>query len=89
MGQPKTPQYQPPADDPATQALKQQAQQDQTDAVQEQLQIDSASLLARYGSRLTIAAAGGASSGPVVAGASPTMAPGGGFLNTAFSRSGA
>lgn len=64
------PQYQQPPDDPQYLALKAQADQDNINATENRVQIDSASLLARYGSRLTLAASGGASA----AGASPTMA---------------
>ena len=66
----ETPQYQPPPEDPQYTALKQRAQQDQITASQNQVRIDSASLLARYGAMVTQANAAGASA----AGASPTMA---------------
>lgn len=69
MKQASPPQYQPPPEDPQYLALKQQADQDQINATQNQVRIDSASLLARYGALVTMANAGGASA----AGASPAM----------------
>jgi len=72
-----------PAEDPQTQALKDRAQQDEAAAGMDRAKIDSASLMARYGTRLTLAAAGGSS--PMVSGASPTMSSdqvGGGTGNT-------
>ena len=69
--QPKVPQYQPPPDDPQTLALKQQAERDRDAAGMDRARIDSASILARYGTRLSAASAGGG--GPSAAGASPTM----------------
>jgi len=53
------PQYQPPADDPEYLALKQQAEQDKTAALQVRAGMDSAALMARYGSRLAVRAGGG------------------------------
>ena len=70
---PKAPQYQPPPEDPQTLALKQQAEQDDIAAGEARAQIDSASLMARYGTRLTLAAAGGASGAlPSVAAPQPS-----------------
>lgn len=58
MDPPKPPQYQPPPEDPQTVALRQRALADQTMAAQETARIDSASLLARYGTLVSVANAG-------------------------------
>jgi len=56
----KPPQYQQPPLDPQFLALQQQAQNDQIAATQQTVQIDNASLMARYGTRLALANAAGA-----------------------------
>lgn len=79
----QVPQYQQPADDEQTIALKEQAKRDQAAAGMERAQIDTASLLARYGNRLTLAASNGA--GP----AAPVTPPGiSSDLNTILQRTG-
>jgi hypothetical protein len=55
----KPPQYQQPPLDPQFLALQQQAQNDQIAATQQTVQMDSASLMARYGTRLALANAAG------------------------------
>lgn len=51
------PQYQAPPEDPSITALKAKAQSDDIAALQERDQIDTASLMARYGTRLAMAGA--------------------------------
>lgn len=52
------PQYVQPPDDPAYLALKQKAQDDQAAATSDTVRMDSASLLARYGTLVSLANAG-------------------------------
>lgn len=57
----KPPEYKPPAPDPQQIALQKQADNDQIAALRVTAQMDTASLMARYGTRLAMAQAGGAS----------------------------
>jgi hypothetical protein len=61
--------------------LQQQAKADEATALEQRAQVDSASLMARYGARLTSAAAGGGG-GAVAVGASPTLAMPSNLLST-------
>lgn len=56
------PTYTPPPPDPAVTALKEQAKTDQIASLQDTASIDTASLMARYGTRLAMA---GATSSPL------------------------
>jgi len=51
----EAPKYQPPPPDPMLTALNAKAQADQATALQNTAQIDTASLMARYGARLAMA----------------------------------
>lgn len=57
----KAPSYSPPPPDPLLEQQRQQAQNDQIAALQQRVQGDSASLMARYG---TLAMAGAYSAAP-------------------------
>ena len=57
------PQYQAPGPDPEVTILDQNIQQQQTDAAKNEAQIDTASLMARYGTRLAMA---GGTTSPLV-----------------------
>lgn len=69
------PQYQQPADDPQYLALKAQADQDNINAAQSRVQIDSASLMQRYGARLSAANASAAVASPTMAAPAATADP--------------
>jgi len=56
------PQYNAPPPDPTVTALADKAQSDEVKATQQTAQIDTASLMARYGTRLAMA---GASNAPL------------------------
>lgn len=60
MQPPAVPVYQPPPPDPQAVALQQQSTNDQTAAIQQNIQLDTSSLMARYGTRLALAGAAGA-----------------------------
>jgi hypothetical protein len=64
------PTYTPPPPDPSVTALKEQAKTDQISALQDTASIDTASLMARYGTRLAMA---GSTSAPLAT-ASPLVA---------------
>jgi hypothetical protein len=51
------PQYQKPPEDPSITALKGKAQSDDLSALQDRSQIDTANIMARYGTRLAMAGA--------------------------------
>ena len=51
----QAPTYTPPPPDPTVTALSQKAQQDDLAALQDKSSIDTASLMARYGTRLAMA----------------------------------
>lgn len=53
----QAPQYQAPPEDPSITALKAKAQGDDVAALQDRDQIDTAALMARYGTRLAMAGA--------------------------------
>lgn len=53
----EAPQYQQPAPDPAITALAEKSKQDDLSALQETSQIDTANIMARYGTRLAMAGA--------------------------------
>lgn len=76
MGSTPVPQYQPPSEDPQTTALKAKAEQDQIAATRETTRIDSASLLARYGTLVSVANAQAPGAPGNVPVATPSAAPG-------------
>jgi hypothetical protein len=51
------PQYQPPPEDPAITALNAKAKSDDISALEDRSQIDTANIMARYGTRLAMAGA--------------------------------
>lgn len=53
----EAPKYQAPPPDPTITALDQKAQQDDITALQQRSAIDTASIMARYGTRLAMAGA--------------------------------
>lgn len=57
----EAPKYTPPPTDPTVTALNEKAQADDLKALQGTAQIDTASLMARYGTRLAMAGSGSAS----------------------------
>lgn len=84
---PKPPQYQPPQDDPQYLQLKSRAQADQVAATQETARIDSASLLARYGTLVSMANVGSPTAPGTVAPASSDAGSGlSGVLSAVISR---
>lgn len=65
----QAPQYQQPAIDPTVTALNVKAQQDNLTALQDTAGIDTAAIMARYGTRLAMAGANGQQgTAPTVAG---------------------
>lgn len=69
----KPPQYVAPPPDPQAEALKAQTQKDQIAAIQDTVKIDTASLMARYGTRLAMAQSNGASAGTVTPSTAPLL----------------
>lgn len=69
----KPPQYVAPPPDPQAEALKQQTQNDQVAAIQDTIKIDTASLMARYGTRLAMAQSSGATAGTVTPSTAPLL----------------
>jgi hypothetical protein len=63
----KAPSYQAPPKDPALVALDAQASVDQTKAIQNTAQIDTAALMARYGTRLAMAGTAPGTAAPAAA----------------------
>lgn len=69
----KPPQYVQPPPDQQQIALQQQTQNDQIEAIKTTAQMDTASLMARYGTRLAMAQSGGASAGTVTPATAPLL----------------
>lgn len=61
----QAPQYQAPPPDPAVTALAAKAQADDLSATQQSASIDTASLMARFGTRLAMAGAAGQPGSPL------------------------
>lgn len=70
----QAPTYQQPPTDPAITALGQKAQADDLSAMQTTSQIDTASLMARYGTRLAMAGAAGQPGSPLAVTPPPVRA---------------